>query len=330
MTLFAGECSTALEQGCGIPDLALEEVDLRQAPIRPCHAEPMIERLGEMDGLAAVGDGFVESSSFRERPGQPASADDDRESSEAEALACPITLERPDDAQERCLAAREISGGLMREAEEVVGYDVKGEIVDRSGDRSSALSEHPCFGQVTGEPVMVARVRKRPSDSTLIAEGIGQALRFAQIAEAGLELTKREEGESKIEAQIDGLLQGLPRFRQVTQGTQRLLEARHGFPIGRTGQGSCPRLTLVRDRLVPDLAPKGVMREPVDLVDQAVRVPRLDRRQNPRVKRASVRLQQTAVRDLVRQGVLERVLEGGKEERLVEEFRSLQPAQTQT
>src|SRR5882724_8322782 len=206
MALFDGERSTAFEQGRGIPDLALDEVDLRQAPVGPCHAEPVIERLGETDRLAAVGDGFLELSTLRERPGQPASADDDRESGEAEPLACQIALERPNDAQERGFAAREISRGLMREAEEVVCDDAKREILDCGRDRSSAFAERPRLGQLTGEPVMVARVRQRPPEATLVAERTGQAFRFAQIPGASLELTEREECEAKIEAQIDGLL----------------------------------------------------------------------------------------------------------------------------
>ena len=51
------------------------------------------------------------------------------------------------------------------------------------------------------------------------------------------------------------------------------------------------------------------MGEPLDLSAEAITVERLDRADNPRVKLAATVLQQSSVRDLVGEGVLERVLE---------------------
>jgi hypothetical protein len=51
-------------------------------------------------------------------------------------------------------------------------------------------------------------------------------------------------------------------------------------------------------RLLPQLAPEGVMSEPLDLLPKAIPVERLDR-PDPCVKLAATLLQQAAVRDLV-------------------------------
>src|SRR5262249_27954128 len=86
------ERSTALEQRGGLPGVAFGEVDICQSPGRPGQAEPVVERLGEANRLAAVGHSLRELSPLGETPGQPASADDDREPREAEALARQIAL----------------------------------------------------------------------------------------------------------------------------------------------------------------------------------------------------------------------------------------------
>src|SRR5262245_53111256 len=54
----------------------------------------------------------------------------------------------------------------------------------------------------------------------------------------------------------------------------------------------------------------------------------LDRFDDLRVERAAALLQEAAVRDLVRERMLERVLDLGEESRLVQELGGLQPCQT--
>ena len=66
------------------------------------------------------------------------------------------------------------------------------------------------------------------------------------------------------------------------------------------------------------------MGEPFDLLAEAICVERLDRADDPRMKLAAALLQQAAVRDLVRERVLEGVLEIRKQPRLVDELGSLQ------
>src|SRR5260370_16317858 len=66
------------------------------------------------------------------------------------------------------------------------------------------------------------------------------------------------------------------------------------------------------------------MCEPFDLFAEAIAVQCLDCGDNPRMERPTPLLQQTAVRDLMRERMLEGVFEIREQPRLVEELGSLQ------
>ena len=66
------------------------------------------------------------------------------------------------------------------------------------------------------------------------------------------------------------------------------------------------------------------MGEPLDLLPQSVALESLDRLDDPRVDGAPAIGEETAVRHLLRQRVLERVLRFGKEACLVQKLRGLQ------
>ena len=85
-----------------------------------------------------------------------------------------------------------------------------------------------------------------------------------------------------------------------------------------------PCLVEIADGLVEHLASHRVVRQHLDLLGETVRVQPLHRRHDGGVKDAPALLDHAGVRHLVREGVLERVLEVGKGARLVQEFRRLQ------
>jgi hypothetical protein len=97
-------------------------------------------------------------------------------------------------------------------------------------------------------------------------------------------------------------------------------------PRGRLASG----LAEIVDRLLPQLAPESVMGEPLDLAAEAIPVERLDRLDEPRVKAASTLLQQSPVRDVVRQRVLEGILEIWIQPGLVEKLGGLQVVESAT
>src|SRR5262249_23827854 len=82
--------------------------------------------------------------------------------------------------------------------------------------------------------------------------------------------------------------------------------------------------------LLPHLATESVMGESLDLLAKAIPVKHLDRVHDPRVPFPSQLLQQAAIRDLMRERVLERVLEVWKEPRLVDKLRRLQVVESAT
>jgi hypothetical protein len=86
-------------------------------------------------------------------------------------------------------------------------------------------------------------------------------------------------------------------------------------------------LSEVVQRLVPHLATERVVGHLLDVLGEPVGVHALDGADHPAVQRAPALLQQAAVHDLVRERVLERVLEVGEELGLVHELRGLEPAE---
>ena len=69
------------------------------------------------------------------------------------------------------------------------------------------------------------------------------------------------------------------------------------------------------------------MGQTLQVLGETIAMEPLDRRRDPRVQLTTTLPEHAAVRDLVRQGVLERVLDVRRRARLVEEFRSLEAAQ---
>jgi hypothetical protein len=128
----------------------------------------------------------------------------------------------------------------------------------------------------------------------------------------------------QLEADLEDLLQSELGLRERLKNAECLFEPSPGFlerrPRGRL-ESSLPE--IVR-RLLPQLALEGVMGEPLSLLAEALLLERLERGNDPRVKLPPTLLQQAPVRDLVRERVLEGVLQIRTEPGLVEEFGGLQ------
>ena len=158
----------------------------------------------------------------------------------------------------------------------------------------------------------------------LIVERPRQAFGFAETAEDPLEFSERKECSSQVEAKIDGLLQRLAGLGQMPEGRQRLLEAAHRLPVGRSRQCLGAGLTEVRDRLLPQLAPHGMVGQPLDVLGQPVRIAAFDGADDPGVQGLAPVLEQGAVGDFMGERVLEGVLGIRKEARLVQKLGRLQ------
>ncbi len=157
-----------------------------------------------------------------------------------------------------------------------------------------------------------------------IPERSGQGLGLAEVVEQPLDLAEADERSLEFEPEVDGLLARLGALGQMPQGAEGLLEAAHGLPVGGARDGLGGGLAQVRHGLRPHLPPQGVLREPLDVLAEAIGVERLDRRHDPGVQRAPPLVEHAAVGHLVGERVLEGVFEIGEEARLVEELGGLQ------
>ena len=84
----------------------------------------------------------------------------------------------------------------------------------------------------------------------------------------------------------------------------------------------------VTQAFVPQLTPQSMGGEAVDLLGEAVGIQPFHRSHDARVERTSPLLEEAPVGDLVGEGMLERVLEVGKEPRFIEEFSGLEPVES--
>ena len=103
-----------------------------------------------------------------------------------------------------------------------------------------------------------------------------------------------------------------------------LLEMSAGIPQRPARHRLGCRLSPIEQCLVPQLRAQGVMGEPLDLLPQSVALESLDRFDDPRVDGAPAIGEEAAIRHLLRQRVLERVLRIGKEAGLIEKLPGLQ------
>ena len=87
--------------------------------------------------------------------------------------------------------------------------------------------------------------------------------------------------------------------RETAQRPERLLQVRDGLAVGGLAHRPEPRLTEIGDRLLPQLAPEGMVGEPLDLLAEANSVQPLDGTDELSVKDPAALLQQAAVGDLV-------------------------------
>ena len=128
----------------------------------------------------------------------------------------------------------------------------------------------------------------------------------------------------EVDVDVDGQLGRLPGLGETAEGPERLLQVGDGLAVGGPRHGPEPRLAEIGDRLLPQLPAQGVVGQPLDLLGDALGREPLDGLGDAGVQGALPLVEQAPVRDLVRERVLERVLEVREEPRLVEELRGLQ------
>jgi hypothetical protein len=107
-------------------------------------------------------------------------------------------------------------------------------------------------------------------------ERFGEGLGLAEVVQQLLDLTEVVERDLKVKPEVDGLLARLGALGQMRQDTDCLLETTHGLPAGGLRHGLRGGLAEVGHGLRPHLAPQGMLRQPLDMLAQAIGIERLD------------------------------------------------------
>ena len=138
------------------------------------------------------------------------------------------------------------------------------------------------------------------------------------------QVARRPERRAQGEAEIDGLLARVALLRQMREGAERLLEIPHRLAVGRPRHGLLPCLPQYARALSHTSPRRGMVGQALDLLSHSLSGERLEGLDNPDMQSPPPLLQEAFVGHLLGEGVLEGILELGKEACLVEEFRGLQ------
>ena len=163
--------------------------------------------------------------------------------------------------------------------------DAESQVPEAPGDLQRAGAGHERLVQLAELRVGVRHERADPASPAVVVQPLGEGLGLAQALQHPPDFTELVQHRPQLEADLEGLLQRGRALRQRLEDTQRLLEPAPGVrerrPRGRLESG----LPEIVHRLLPQLAPEGVMGEPLDLLAEAIPVERLDRLDDPRVER---------------------------------------------
>src|SRR5262249_26138320 len=109
------------------------------------------------------------------------------------------------------------------------------------------------------------------SQSPRVVKGRGEGRSFTQMRPHTLLDTEPwAERRAQGKPEINGLLACSARLRQMRQGAECLLAGCHGLTISRPCHGFLPSLPAVRQRLRPQLAAQGMVRQAFCLLGHAV------------------------------------------------------------
>ena len=142
-----------------------------------------------------------------------------------------------------------------------------------------------------------------------IAERLGERQRLLEAVQVSTLLAERHQQLAQLEPDVDRLFHGRPGARQMAERRERLVEVCGGRRVRRAARRPRRGSAAPRHRLVPQLTLHRMMGEALDVVVEAVAVELPDRVHHRGMEGAAPGIEQALVGDLVRQRVLEGVLE---------------------
>ena len=325
--VLAAQREPALEQRARVLEIALPEMHDTEPRAGHDQVERRLHRLGDRDGFAPAGDAVGKAAELRETPGERRALVDRRQLRQAEAVA-PVVADEGDVAREQLRRTLVFAAVVERLAEVRGGGHAQARVVERFRQLQGAGARPPRSGRVAhAQAEMAGRVERALAEPAAVAAPLRETLGLAQVLGQARELAEGQQRRAQVEAQVDRLLGALLAFRQAAERRQRALQDVGGLAVGGAAQGLDTRLPEIDDGAVPQAADEGVMREPLDQLQLAVRIDLLHGLEDPLVQGAPLLGQEQVVRDLPHERVGERVLGLAAGGALVEEFRGLQPRQ---
>ena len=106
---------------------------------------------------------------------------------------------------------------------------------------------------------------------------------LAEHFEQSLELSTAPQWGPEAQSRVDGRPHGFPRRRDARQRVHGSLIVGRGLCVDTERRRAIGGLTAILCCLLPDLAPRRVMGEPLNLLAEAIPVERLERLDDPRV-----------------------------------------------
>lgn len=280
----------------------------------------MLDRVGDPCGLIDVGNRLVESAKLGQADGQLSACRDDVAIGEGSVL----VFEEADGPGRGINGTSVVPLRAKRMREVVPGQRDHGLVVRCLSDREGAQAR--LEGEVVlGEAVLCIRdVGFDASQAERIPEGFGARPSLAQTLETPWDLAERLERLIEAHATIGSRFERRAALRPAAKCPDGLFELPRRAVVGRSGDRFVPGPLTVGRGLLPTFASKRMVGELLDVLAQPIGVQPLDGVDDLAVQCAATLQEQTIVRDIVGQCVLEGVLQLRKHACLIEQ---LGPAQ---
>src|SRR5256885_15244523 len=175
---------------------------------------------------------------------------------------CAIGAEGLDRLQEDRDGLVELADCEVGLSETVPCFDLQAELIEFGGnlDRLSTRFERaPMVADIAKPRPHVGEDESQPAS---IAEFSRDDLGFAQVFKNPVVLTQRSQGDSRVEAEVDGLGLGLASLGQMSEGAKGGLERRESLMVCGARRLPTDGIAKIADGLVPYFSAKRMIGEP--------------------------------------------------------------------
>ena len=188
----------------------------------------------------------------------------------AKALTDQLTGKRLHIAPQQPHRPTMVAQSMVGHTQVMIRHHLQGEISERLSHGEGMLAGRDRAVMVPHCREMPAHIGGGPPQPRLVVEGLGEGCRLTEGVEHLPDVSEYQERRPQVESEVDGLLLRGTALREMREGCQGLLDARHNLSQGRTRERLGTGLPTVRHGLVPDLASEGMLRQPFCLLGQPV------------------------------------------------------------